>query len=301
VFNDAPTAQQRVSMSQLRLKSGSGGPTVRLYRLLVQSIPSEQPAANRPKHHAPITASSKAAFTALGKSKQVYAQRAQHLRYRCVQERRMAAVDALAHIGGEGKPELDARQVRLLDLELKADPLPGQRPVAMMPFGPPIPPTEPPQAAQAAPREGGEALVADAYVYDVYMADDAEGAQPSSQPAVYIEYDDDDGDEFASDEAQSDCSTDDSNAEGHYANDYPGSEHSSDGSARDPRFGADDDALASESDNSAADSRRADVTDVAGWGGSVAIRRGQQGSGSRGLRPIAGDGSDGDTEGEVDA
>lgn len=242
VFNDAPARAQRVSMAQLQLKHKNGdGPTVRNYRLLVPggALATRAP----PSHHTAIISASKASFAASERSRQVHDKRAQSFRYRCVQERRMAASDARERFGN-GLAALDERQVRLLDLEMKPVGAAGSRSVAFVPFGPPVPSAaaEREMAEQQAMAETAGAG-AGAYEYDVYMADDA-CAQPSSDAVVYIEYPDDDeaDDEFRSDETNSDLSTDDSNAEGHFANDYPDSEHSSSSEERNARIdGFDDD------------------------------------------------------------
>jgi hypothetical protein len=245
VFNDGPSAK-RVSMAQLRLQKDGVGPMVRQYRLLAANVPDDSSKATRPKQRAPIKSSSKGPFTALGRNRAAHEQRATSFRYKCVQERRMAPIDALAHIGGDGKRALDARRVRMLDLELSSEQTaavaPSRAPIT--PFGPPVPPTQPADAAGASDASSADALPcdADAYVYDVYVADDTPSALSAAQPAVYIEYaDDGNDDEFASDDEGSDFSTDDSNAEGHYANDYPDSEHSDDSIVGNTRFDDEED------------------------------------------------------------
>lgn len=220
VLNDAPTAARRVSMAQLQLqRNGVGvGPTVRQYRLL-ESGSGEA-------HHPPVTLASKAGFAARDVSRHVHDQCARSYRYRCVEERRMAASAARERFGGELAGALDERQVRLLELEIKPRPTSTAHFAPFVPFGPPVP-------SAAAARLGAELQAAadvagaDGFAYDVYMADEA-GAPPAPGAVVYIEYPDDDAadDEFLADESDSDACTDDSNAEGHYANDYPDSEHS---------------------------------------------------------------------------
>ncbi|KAJ1623336.1 hypothetical protein T492DRAFT_1055605 [Pavlovales sp. CCMP2436] len=227
VFNDAPTCRQRVSMSALRLQKDGMGPTVRQYRLLVAGG-GEPSTPAPPKHHEALTTASMAAFHARERSRQVHDQRANSFRYKCVQERRMKASDALTHIGGSGHAAISVRHVRMLDLELKPETRkPGSKPQPITPFGPPTPPTPSALANCAEQAAPSEADSPDSFVYDVYLADESgASAQPSTDAVMYIEYDDDgpEDDEFRSDASDSDHSTEDSNAEGHYANDYPESD-----------------------------------------------------------------------------
>ncbi|KAG8470320.1 hypothetical protein KFE25_008741 [Diacronema lutheri] len=266
VFNDAP-AQQRVSMARLHLQRDGVGPTVRRYRLVAAGAVGVAAPAH-PLHHPSITTSSKAAFAAHDRRRLAVEHRAHSFRYRCVQERRMAPAEVQQHIGsGAARFELSAGKVRMLDLELKPVTAKlGARPAAIIPFGPPAPPATSERVLASGADECSDEPGADAFAYDVYMADDSSGASTTSDAVLYIEYAEDEAQEedFRSDGTNSDVSTDDSNAEGHYANDYPDSEASSEPSTRrDMRFHGDaaavDDADADDADADDADDGMANL------------------------------------------